>query len=29
MFGETSGADTLTGFILGLKNFFEGGLLWQ
>lgn len=28
-FGETSGADTLTGFIISLKKFIEGGLLWQ
>ncbi len=28
-FGETSGADILTGFIISLKKFLEGGLLWQ
>lgn len=28
-FGETSGADVLTGFVISLKKFFEGGLLWQ
>lgn len=27
--GETSGADMLTGFIVGVKNFFEGGFQWQ
>jgi hypothetical protein len=27
-FGETSGADILSGFIISLKKFFKGGLLW-